>query len=196
MQPWSHQSRFGKRVSVGEGEDAYTKLMATSSQNAAGLGSCSIEPIRESLSMLAAHVSGEPEISRMTRALSDFLQNLRLSQPGNTAFEQFRAYHPIRSWLPWIPTAFLRISTRDPLVLIIQAYYHTIPLAIEPLFPKATGALFNYARAKILQRILKEFDAANLVSDEAGYLNWSLLLRVPRDQFLSYCSKHQLPMDD
>lgn len=106
----------------------------------------SIELACSALKELQKQVSDDAELVRGVKELLNFMQNLRISPPGSTLDEQLQALHPIRHWLSWLPKALLRLSDRDPLVLLFLAHYNMVVLAVESILPASRSPFALYKR--------------------------------------------------
>ncbi|CAD0110337.1 unnamed protein product [Aureobasidium uvarum] len=113
----------------------------------------SVELACSTLRELQEQVSDEPELVRGTKELINFMQNLRISPPGPTADEQLQALHPIRHWVPWLPRSLIRLSDREPLVLVFLAHYHMVVLAVESILPAAPNFLLTSKRVEFIERL-------------------------------------------
>lgn len=130
-----------------------------------------------SLDRLRPIVVQQPELSLAVRELYNFVQNQKIAPPGPTTAAQLRALHPLRTWLIWMPTTFLRLSVNDPLVLLVIAHYELVAIAISPLFPAASTCHFVDRRIGVIQRIDQEIQSLT----RNGVLSTSHdLMEVPR----------------
>ena len=109
--------------------------------------------ICSSLDRLRPLVADEPELRHSVRELYNFVQNQRIAPPGSSAASQLKALYPLRSWIHWMPTNFLRMSYHDPRVLLVIAHFEAASIVVAPLFPAAIAPNFVERRVKVLQRI-------------------------------------------
>ncbi|RFU32135.1 hypothetical protein B7463_g4216, partial [Scytalidium lignicola] len=149
-----------------------------------------------SLDRLRPLVAQQPELSLAVRKLYNFVQNQKIAPPGPTAAAQLKALHPLRTWLLWMPTAFLRISVKDPLVLLVIAHYELVAIAIAPLFPAASTSHFVERRVGVIQRIDREIRKFTL---ERELQTSQDLMTVPRkwarmaqDRGFTHSTSHRL----
>lgn len=191
MRPWSQDSLFRARFEPVRIEDISSDVTPDLLDDAVSSETSTFRPLVKGLASLTLHAVGESEVCRAVRGLSDFVQNLHIRPPGPTAEDQYKAYFPSRSFISWMPSAFLRMDNRDPLILMFQAYYHAVSLAVEPLFPKAAKAIFTDVRAHTLRRILAEVKTGKLLGGKKRRPDWDALLRVPHIYLLDYHLRHQ-----
>jgi hypothetical protein len=142
-----------------------------------------------SLDRLRPLVADNPELNLAVRELYNFVTNQRITPPGPSAISQLKALHPLRTWLIWMPTTFLRMSSRDPRVLLVIAHFETVAIAIAPLFPAASASHFTNRRAKVIQRIDQ---AIRPFIEQHKRLTAHDLMMVPRTAALTYQPKMQL----
>lgn len=99
--------------------------------------------IFNSLRILEPFVQGREEESRGLNDLILFVRNLAGNILLQSAAEQFERLHPLRSWLFFLPIAFLKRAREDQDVLILLAHFYAVALAVEPLFPAVGAAWFG-----------------------------------------------------
>ncbi|KAK9330758.1 hypothetical protein V1520DRAFT_339521 [Lipomyces starkeyi] len=109
--------------------------------------------ICSSLDRLRPLVADAPELRVSVQELYNFIQNQRIAPPGPSATSQLKALHPMRTWLHWMPTNFLRMSYHDPRVLLVMAHFEAVSIAVAPLFPAASAPNFVERRVRVVQRI-------------------------------------------
>ena len=139
------------------------------------------EPVSCSLEQVRAQLYDQPELLRVIQELINFVHNIRLAPPGPATVDQFRALFPLRSWLPWMPTSFLKMGLNDPMVLIVLAHFHAVNLAIGPLLPAVSKAFFVDHRANTILCIDERLRTRE--SCESAGLDMTTmdnLMRVPR----------------
>jgi len=130
-----------------------------------------------SLDQLRPLVAAHPELSQAVRELYNFIQNQRIAPPGPSSLAQFKALHPLRTWLLWIPNKFLRLALKDPLVLIVIAHYETVAVALAPLFPAASASHFVDRRVNVIWRIDQVVKGFTLDKKRQTYHD---LMAIPR----------------
>jgi hypothetical protein len=147
--------------------------------------------ICSSLDRLRPLVADSPELSHSVRELYNFIQNQRIAPPGPSATSQLKALHPIRAWIHWMPTTFLRISYHDPRVLLVLAHFEAASIVVAPLFPAGSAPNFVDRRTKVVQRIdqvIRPF------IEKHQRLTGDDLMLVPRTVALGYKPKEQLQL--
>jgi hypothetical protein len=147
MQKFSHQS-------VLRGLVQQTREIATAgSEDVLCPVDTSVELACSTLKELQKQVGDDVELVRGVKELINFMQNLRISPPGPTPDEQLQALHPVRHWLSWLPKALLRLSDREPLILLFLAHYNMVILAVESIFPATSSSFAMVKRVEFIERL-------------------------------------------
>lgn len=150
MENFGHQSKLR---SLTQHSSKHIKLEASNPEYAPVPENNSVELACSTLRELQKQVGDEPELLRGTKELSNFMQNLRISPPGQTTDEQLQALYPIRHWVPWLPRSLISLSDREPLVLVFLAHYHMVVLAVESILPAASNFLLASKRVEFIERL-------------------------------------------
>lgn len=129
-----------------------------------------MRPLITNLTTLSQRLPVDSGVYAAAKALLTFLHNLRLpsnstsasvnttcSEDDPKAFQK-EAEHlfAVKTWVPFLPTATLKLSTRDPWAMVVMAYYHAVMLAAQPYLPRASRALFLWRRTGVIGHIWTE----------------------------------------
>ncbi|KAL2036217.1 hypothetical protein VTO58DRAFT_102135 [Aureobasidium pullulans] len=149
MEKFGHQSQLRSLIQQAENRETVLPENALHSVDA------SVELACSTLKELQKQVGDDAELVRGIKELINFLQNLRISPPGPTPDEQLQALHPIRHWLSWLPKALLRLSDRDPLLMVFLAHYNMVVLAVESILPATRNPFAISKRVEFIERLDK-----------------------------------------
>lgn len=111
-----------------------------------------LKPLVAGLSKYIKRYGSRTDLCKAARALLDFVRNLRLVDVNQDIVEQAKIIAPIKTWVPWVPSAGVMLGLRIVPALVIMAYFHAVFLACEAYLPKAAEALFLPKRAEIIGR--------------------------------------------
>ncbi|KAB5545626.1 hypothetical protein GE09DRAFT_1243347 [Coniochaeta sp. 2T2.1] len=75
--------------------------------------------------------------------LVNFLKGIRRACNGLTVEQQFDHLSPLRGWLLWAPVDYLQQTEGSPSALLTIAYFYTVALVMERLFPEVGAAYFG-----------------------------------------------------
>ena len=180
MQPWKSQSRFQEFL-----EDNMYRLRVIPPYQSP-LPEHKDLPLLEgsvlSIEKAMAFVVEYEDQVKSLRTLLDFVQNLRISPPGRSTQEQFKALHPIRAWIIWLPISFLQVTGRSLQVLVTLAHFYAITLAVQLQLPAPGPAYYPSLRLEAIESLSSEIDrfAASVVSPE-GIEKAMELMRFPKE---------------
>ena len=114
-----------------------------------------LQNMHVSLQRLQPYLVGQEEMASWIRQLQNYIQRLQRSSPAQTAEQQFSYLYVLRKWLFWVPITLLSSQRRDFSVLLVLAYFYTIALALEPLFPDVGASFCANLGLSPLEEILR-----------------------------------------
>lgn len=160
MQPWKCDSQFGDFIAE--------KCTFPTALPSPIPGEMNFQPQKKDLDSLEqAYVQlqkveryfeeGEQTFKDAIQQLRLFIQRVREVSPHHTAAQRFEMLDPLRAWLFWRPVMLLKQFRASPSALMTVAYYYTIALVVEPLFPEIGAAYFGSLSLSPIEEIARQF---------------------------------------
>jgi hypothetical protein len=154
----------------------------------------SLVPLLDALVQLHDEVENQRELRTAAQTFQCFVQNLRLFPPDSSLAKQLEILHPVRTWLPLMPSSFLAMGTRDPWALLTMAYYHIVLVAAAIQLPAIESPVFAMKRTEIILRIdaeLHDLNSTNTNERMALQLRKSEeMMRLPLMYVIDYRLRH------
>jgi hypothetical protein len=161
MQPWKNESQFEDFITekstfptAPPSPDAPFNCPKHADLDALRLASVQL---REVEAYLKENMEGTEAISQ----LINFVEGLRTLSPSDTTTQRFDMLDPLRTWLLWLPVMYVQ-QTQMPLsAFVVLAYYYTIALIVEPLFPEIGAAYFGSLSLNPIEEIARRLVSLN-----------------------------------
>lgn len=184
MQPWKHESQFGDFIAE---QSTFPTAPPSPAPNARPL----TQPRKADLDALQVayqhlhHVQTVlTEVKEDTKAiveLRNFVRSIRKVSAAQTPAQRFEMLNPLRTWLFWLPVMYLQQARENPYALVVLAYYYTIALIVEPIFPEVGAAYFGSMSLQPIEEIARRLFSVN-ISNNTGSLQTPLgLMEYPID---------------
>lgn len=121
------------------------------------------------------------EDTKAITELMNFVRRISKASPLQTPAQRFEMLTPLRAWLFWLPIMYLQQARDNPYALVVLAYYYTVALVVEPLFPEVGAAYFGSLSLQPIEGIARRLFSFN-VSQPASHLQTPLgLIEYPID---------------
>lgn len=129
----------------------------------------------QQLQAVEAHLKHIGEDTTQFVRLINFLKGVRKVSPSLSVAQQFDRLQPLRKWVLWLPVFYLQQTGGSPSALLTIAYYYTVALLMERLFPEIGAAYFgSLAMAPveaIYQRLLLIQNTAGLEGEQQAMMS-------------------------
>jgi hypothetical protein len=155
MQPWKNESRFEDFI-----EEKSTFPIAPpfpdtpfNSPKRAGLDALQLASLQ--LRKVEAYLKKNMEGTEAITQLIKFVEGLRTLSPSHTTTQRFDMLDLLRTWLLWFPVMYAQQTQMPFSGFVVLAYYYTIALIIEPLFPEIGAAYFGSLSLNPIEEIVQ-----------------------------------------
>jgi hypothetical protein len=165
MEPWKHESQFGDFIAE---QSTFPTAPPSPVSNIAPLKPRrqdlqALELAYQHLQQLQKSLLSNNEDASAVDQLMSFIRGIRKTAttprpPG----ERFELLNPLRSWLFWLPVLFLQGGRGTPYGLLTLAYYYTIALVVEPIFPDVGAAYFGSMSLGPIEEIARRLWSHNI----------------------------------
>jgi hypothetical protein len=169
MQPWKNESQFGDFIAeqstfptAPPSPVPNVKLSQPRKQDLDAL-----QHAYGQLQHVEAALAAKKEDTKAIGQLMAFVRGIRKVTPSHTAAERFEMLNPLRTWLFWLPVMFLQQARGSPYALVTLAYYYTVALVVEPIFPEVGAAYFGSLSLGPIEEIARRLFSLN-VSQTSG----------------------------
>lgn len=190
MQPWKNESQFGDFIAE---QSTFPTAPPSPVPNARKLASPrkqDMDALQYCYGQLHRIESVLAESKADTKAISQlmsFVRGIRKVTPSQTAAQRFEMLNPLRSWLFWLPVMYLQQTRDDPYALVVLAYYYTVALVVEPIFPEVGAAYFGSLSLGPIEEMAKRLFSINMSSNLDNDLQTPLeLMEYPIDMVTSF----------
>lgn len=185
MQPWKNESQFGDFIAE---QSTFPTAPPSPVPNAKSL----TQPRKQDLDALQhaftqlQHVetilSESKEDPKAISQLMSFIRGIRKVTPSQTAAQRFEMLNPLRAWLFWLPVMYLQQARESPYALVVLAYYYTVALVVEPIFPEVGAAYFGSLSLQPIEEIARRLFSLNVSQTSEDDLQAPLaLMEYPID---------------
>jgi hypothetical protein len=185
MQPWKNESQFGDFISE---QSTFPTAPPSPVPNARTLTQPrrqDLEALQRAYGQLQYVQSALEDAKEDTKAivqLMHFVRGIRKVTPIQSAAERFEMLNPLREWLFWLPVMFLQQARDNPYALVTLAYYYTVALVVEPIFPEVGAAYFGSLSLGPIEEIARRLFSLNISQTSVGDLQTPLaLMEFPID---------------
>lgn len=184
MQPWKHESQFGDFIAekstfptAPPSPLPTVKLTQPRKQD--------LEALRTAYNQLQHVENVLLECKEDTKAIAQllaFIRGVRKVSPSQTAAQRFEMLNPLRAWLFWLPVMYLQQARDNPYALVVLAYYYTVALVVEPIFPEVGAAYFGSLSLGPIEEIARRLFSVNVSQNLDSTLQTPLaLMEYPID---------------
>lgn len=169
MDGWKHKSQFGEFI-------AETITFPTAPSSPAPdhkprlPGKDDTEAFNRTLQhlqKLETFLKQNREDTKLVSQLISFLKGTRKVDPTMQVADQFERLKPLREWLFWLPVMHLRQTQAAPNALVVIAYYYTVAVVMERMFPEIGAAYFGNLSIGPLEEIDKRLVSHGVYDSEA-----------------------------
>jgi hypothetical protein len=161
MQPWKNESQFDDFIA-----EKSTFLTAPPSPDTpfnnpkhADLDALRLASVQ--LREVEAYLKENMEGTEAITQLINFVEGLRTLSPCHTTTQRFDMLDPLRTWLLWLPVMYVQQAQMPLSAFVVLAYYYTIALIVEPLFPKIGAAYFGSLSLNPIEEIARRLVSLN-----------------------------------
>lgn len=120
------------------------------------------------LQKLEAHLKQSREDTKLVTQLISFLKGTRKVDQSMAIADQFERLKPLREWLFWLPVMHLRQTQVSSNALVVIAFYYTVAVLMERMFPEIGAAYFGTLAIGPLEEIDKRL-VSHSVCDAERY---------------------------
>ena len=183
MQPWKNESQFGDFIAeqstfptAPPSPVPNKKFNQPTKQDIEALQQCFSH-----LQNVQQAMAEQGEDTRLVVDLINFVRGIRKVSSAHNAAQRFEMLNPLREWLFWLPVMYLQQPRVSPYSLLVLAYYYTVALVVEPIFPEVGAAYFGSLSLNPIEEITRRLFSIN-VSQSNGDLQTPLaLMEYPID---------------
>lgn len=190
MQPWKDESQFGDFMAE---QSTFPTAPPSPLPNAKALS----QPRKQDLDALQQayghlqHIESvladHQEDTKAIVQLMNFVRGIRKVTPSQTAADRFEMLNPLRAWLFWLPVMFLQQAQENPYALVTLAYYYTVALVVEPIFPELGTAYFGSLSIGPIEEIARRLFSLNVSQHPGDDLQTPLtLIEYPIDMVSNF----------
>lgn len=135
MQPWKNESRFEDFIAE---KSTFPPFNYPKHTDLDALQLASLH-----LRKLEAYLKDDIEGTEIVAQLINFVEGLRRLSPSHTTTQRFDMLDPLRTRLLCLPVRYVQQAQMPLSAFVVLAYYYTIALIVEPLFPEIGAAYFG-----------------------------------------------------
>lgn len=191
MDSWKHKSQFGEFIA-----ETTTFPTAPASPNPDRKPTLPSKDDTEAfnrtlqhLQKLEAFLKQNREDTKLVAQLISFLKGTRKVDPAMPVADQFERLKPLREWLFWLPVMHLRQTQAAPNALVVIAYYYTVAVLMERMFPEIGAAYFGNLSIGPLEEIDKRLVSHGVYDSEAYPETTRQLMSFARDMVREFRSR-------
>jgi hypothetical protein len=161
MQPWKNESRFEDFIAEKNTFPTAPPSPDTPFNNPKHVDLDALRLASVQLREVEAYLRENMEGTEAIKQLISFVEGLRTLSPTHTTAQRFDMLDPLRTWLLWLPVMYVQ-QRRMPLsAFVVLAYYYTIALIVEPLFPEIGAAYFGSLSLNPIEEIARRLVSLN-----------------------------------
>jgi len=196
MQPWRHESLFSEFLveQAVPASQTFTNSSGTVvTQEARRDHLATLQLILSSLQRLQPYLANHEQEAKWVEQLRGYVERLRLSNPPQTADEQFQQLYALRKWLFWVPISLLSAPKRDAMVMLVLAHFYAIALAVEPMFPDIGAPFCANLALPPLEELIR---VITTLQNNQTYFDPTtqaavVMMDFPRDTALTYRNRRE-----
>lgn len=183
MGPWKHKSQFGDFIAEtitfptappSPTPDHKPRLPEKDDTEA-------FSRTLQHLQKLETHLKQSREDTKLVAQLISFLKGTRKVDPTLQVADQFERLKPLREWLFWLPVMHIRQTHAAPNALVTIAYYYTVAVLMERMFPEIGSAYFGSLSIGPLEEVDKRLVSISVFDHEAYPESTLQLMSFARD---------------
>ncbi|KAK3325388.1 hypothetical protein B0H66DRAFT_122175 [Apodospora peruviana] len=127
-----------------------------------------LERTLQQLQKVEIHLKQNREETKAIAQLISFLKGARKVSLTLSVSQQFERLSPLRTWLFWLPVMSLQQTHDTSNALVIIAYYYTVALLMERLFPEIGAAYFGSLTIEPVEEISRHLHSIYVSSTSEG----------------------------
>ncbi|KFZ08382.1 hypothetical protein V501_05967 [Pseudogymnoascus sp. VKM F-4519 (FW-2642)] len=188
MQPWKNESQFGDFIAeqstfptAPPSPIPNRKLSEPLKQDIEALGEAHAQ-----LQMVEKFLVESGEDTQAIVQLASFVRGIRKVTPAHTAAQRFEMLNPLRTWLFWLPVMYLQQPHVSPYALVVLAYYYTVALVVEPIFPEVGAAYFGSLSLGPIEQIARRLFSFNVSQSDDELQTPLALMEYPIDMVTNF----------
>ncbi|OBT50714.1 hypothetical protein VE04_09825 [Pseudogymnoascus sp. 24MN13] len=188
MQPWKNESQFGDFIAeqstfptAPPSPIPNRKLSEPLKQDIEALGEAHAQ-----LQMVEKFLVESGEDTQAIVQLASFVRGIRKVTPAHTAAQRFEMLNPLRTWLFWLPVMYLQQPHVSPNALVVLAYYYTVALVVEPIFPEVGAAYFGSLSLGPIEQIARRLFSFNVSQSDDELQTPLALMEYPIDMVTNF----------
>jgi len=184
MQPWKNESQFGSFIAE---QSTFPTAPSSPVPNAKSV----TQPRKQDLEALQTAYNQLQTVERIMQdnredskgiaQLMTFIRSVRKVTPSQTPAQRFEMLNPLRTWLFWLPVTYLQRSPANPFALVTLAYYYTVALIVEPVFPEVGAAYFGSLSLGPIEEIARRLFSINNMYATGDIQTPLTLMKYPID---------------
>jgi hypothetical protein len=185
MQPWKNESKFGDFIAQ---QSTFPTAPPSTFPNAKRFTQLRKEDFEalqcasDQLQHVKAILERGKEDLKAISQLMRFLRKIRTLTASQTAAQRFKMLNPLRAWLLWLPVMYLQQAQESPYALLILAYYYTMALVVEPIFPEVGNGYFGSLSLAPIEEIAQRlFSISLLETADHDHQTVLVLMEYPKD---------------
>jgi hypothetical protein len=193
MQPWKNESQFGDFIAE---QSTFPTAPPSPMPNAKKLTmprKTDMEALQFAYGQLGHVETTLAACNEDTKAITQlmtFVRSIRKVSASHTAAQRFEMLNPLRAWLFWLPVMYMQQARESPYALVVLAYYYTVALVVEPIFPEVGAAYFGSLSLGPIEEIARRLFSVNVSQDLDDELQTPLaLIEYPIDMVTKFRSR-------
>jgi hypothetical protein len=161
MQPWKNESRFEDFIAEKSTFPTAPPSPDTPFNYPKHTDLDALQLASLQLRKLEAYLKDDIEGTEAVAQLINFIEGLRTLSPSHTTTQRFDMLDPLRTWLLWLPVRYMQQAQMPLSAFVVLAYYYTIALIVEPLFPEIGAAYFGSLSLNPIEEIARRLVSLN-----------------------------------
>lgn len=191
MGPWKHKSQFGDFIAEtttfptappSPTPDHKPRLPEKDDTEA-------FSRTLQHLQKLETHLKQSREDTKLVAQLISFLKGTRKVDPTLQVADQFERLKPLREWLFWLPVMHIRQTHASPNALVTIAYYYTVAILMERMFPEIGVAYFGSLSMGPLDEVDKRLVSISVFDHDAYPESTLQLMSFAREMVREFRSR-------
>lgn len=184
MQPWKHESQFGDFIAEQSTFPTAPPSPAPNAREPCQPRKADLDALQIANQHLHHVQSVLTEFKEDTKAiveLRNFIRSIKRVSASQTPAQRFEMLNPLRTWLFWLPIMYLQQARENPYALVVLAYYYTVALVVEPIFPEVGAAYFGSLSLQPIEEIARRLFSVNVSQTTANLQTPLGLMEYPID---------------
>jgi len=197
MQPWKNKSQFEDFIAE---KSAFPAAPPSSDTPFNYPKHTDVDALRLAsvrLREVEAYLKENMERTEVITQLIDFVEGLRTLSPSHTITQRFDMVDPLRTWLLWLPVMYVQQRQMPPSAFVVLAYYYTIALVIEPLFPEIGAAYFGSLSLNPIEEVARRLVSLNVCQTSQADIHTALnFMAYPMDMACKFRTRMGLALPE